>query len=114
MTGSPDGFVEYRGALPLWVVDRPDAALTGTSLDVSVFLRDCSYHSPQPLASGSTFERATASDGSSVTVLCDPSRRIEIQLRGAAPLTDDELSQVRIDLPFVGPTLAAVQAGRHP
>ncbi len=113
--GTPDGFVEYRGSLPLWVVDGPDAALTGRSLDVSVFLRDCSSQSPQPLAGGLTFERVAASGGSrSLTVLCDPSRRIEIQLRGAAPLTDDELSQVRIDLPFVGPTLAAIQAGRHP
>jgi len=112
--GTPDGFVEYRGSLPLWIIDSPDAALTGRSLDVSVLLRECSSKSPQPLASGLTFERVAASDGSSVTVLCDPSRRIEIQLRGPASLTDDELSQVRIDLPFVGPTLAAIQAGRHP
>ncbi len=111
---TPDGFVEYRGSLPLWVADSPDAALTGRSLDVSVFLRDCSSQSPQSLASGLIFERAATSDGSSLTLLCDPSRRIEVHLRGATPMTDEELSQVRIDLPFVGPTLAAIQAGRHP
>lgn len=114
LTETPDGFVEYRGSLPLWIVDSPDAALTGRSLDVSVFLRDCSSQSPQSLASGLTFERVAAPDGSSVTVLCDPSRRIEVQLRGAMPMTDEELYQVRIDLAFVGPTLAAIQAGRHP
>ncbi len=111
---TPDGFVEYRGSLPLWIIGSPDAALTGRSLDVSVFLRNCSSQSPQSLASGLTFERAAASDGSSVTVLCDPARRIEVQLRGATPLTDSELYQIRIDLAFVGPTLAAIQAGQHP
>ncbi len=111
---TPDGFVEYRGSLPLWVVDSPDAVLTGRDVAVSVFLRECSYPAGQSTAAGLSFERIARSSDSSETELCDRSKRIEISLHSATPLTDQELDQVRIDLSSVGPTLAAVQAGQHP
>lgn len=112
---APDGFVEYRGSLPLWVVDDPDASLNGRNAAVSTFLRECSGRGVRTTPTGLVLEAVQAPNGSgSLTVLCDPVRRIEIWLRRATPLTDKEMDQVRIEVLSVGPTLDAVQRGQHP
>lgn len=111
---TPDGFVEYRGSLPLWVVDSPDASLSGKAGALSVFLRECSARAATPTVAGLIAERVVGPDAGFVTIFCDPVRRTEIGLRSAAPLSDEEVDQVSLDLLSVGPTLAAVQSGRRP
>lgn len=111
---SPDGFMEYRGSLPLWVVDSPDLSLQGMNVDFSAFLRKCSARTPQPTATGLIAERVNSPSAGSVTILCDPPEGIEIWLSSPAPLTDEEVDRIGVGVLSVGPTLAAVQSGRRP
>lgn len=118
-----DGFIEYRGSLPLWVVDSPNAHLRGGDLGsgilgggpVSVFFRECSEPSSETSPAGLTFTPSEfhPARGTYVAVLCDVASRIEIWLDTAEPLSHEEIAQVDVALLTVGSTLSAVQDGRH-
>lgn len=116
---NPDGFVEYRGSLPLWPVDDADARLGGTQTAVSVFLgrSGCELTvSPRLTAGGLDSYRLDPPDqrSSGSTLLCDRVNQLRIILDASRPLTDDEIDQVRIKVMSLGPTLAALQRGEHP
>ncbi len=113
--GTPDGFVEYRGPSLLWIADSPNAYLDRGDVAVSVFMRECAARAVQPTATGLIFDRVDdPARGRPLTVLCDPARRIEIWLATPQPLSDEEIDRVDVDVLSVGPTLAAIQSGRHP
>lgn len=113
LADTPDGFVEYRGSLPLWVADRPDASLSGRAVALSAFVRQCSARAAQPTATGLMVERVIRPDGA-VTILCDSRNRLEIWLIGDAPLSEEEVDLVDVEVLSVGSTLAAVQSGQRP
>lgn len=114
-----DGFLEYRGSLPLWTVDDADARLGGSQAAVSVFLGGggCELTAfPRRTAGGLDSYRSYPPDerpGSS-TMLCDRVNQLRIILRASRPLTDEEIDRVRIDVVSLGSTLAALQRGEHP
>lgn len=114
-----DGFVEYRGSLPLWTVDDALARLGGTQTAVSVFIGGpgCGLTtSPRRTAGGLDAYRVTPPRElpGSWTMLCDPVNQLRIDLHASRPLTDEEIDRVRIHVVSLGPTLAALQRGEHP
>lgn len=115
---TPDGFVEYRGSLPLWTIDDADARLNGPVTSVSLFLGDsCSQvEVPRVTASGLDSYRSAYLDaplGNSVQ-LCDRNNRLRLDLRTSRPVTDEEVDRVRIEVVKLGATLAARQRGEWP
>lgn len=111
---TPDGFPEYRGSLPLYIVDSPDITIRAKNLTVQAFLRDCSARLPRPAPAGDglSFERVERpGDDGPVTLLCDAGNHVELWLPS---LTDEEIGEVAVDVVSVGPTLDAVRSGRNP
>jgi hypothetical protein len=111
---TPDGFVQYAGSLPLWIVDSPDALLSTNTVALSTFMRECSARAARPTETGLIVERVNSPDAGVLTMLCDPTRRIEMWLRTAEPPSDEEVDRIKLDVLSVGPTLAAVQRGQRP
>lgn len=110
-----DGSAEYRGSLALWVADAPDVIVRGDNGLVSVFFRDCSTTSSQRTPAGLTLTRIFDQDrGSNLAVLCDVNSRVEIWLDTPAPVPDEDLARVDVQVLTVGVTLRAVQQGNHP
>lgn len=106
-----EGFVEYRGSLPLWVVDSPDLVMRGQRVAVSVFLRECTAHSPTS-STAAGLELATLEDAqraTSLTLLCARTQRIEVGIDAAEHLSDGDAGKVDVEVIRTGRTLSAVQ-----
>ena len=106
-----DGYPQYRGSLPLWVVDAPDAAIRGRGMSLSVFMRDCTAS-----ASGSTVTGPIVESGEGRTVMCDASRKVEVQVTSSTPLPGDIVNNLNLFVVVrsTGSSLAGIQAGLHP
>src|SRR5436305_13312380 len=76
-----DGYPQYRGSLPLWIVDVPDAAIRGRGMSLSVFMRHCSPSASGPTATGPILE-----SGDGRTVICDASGTVEVWVTSTTPL----------------------------
>lgn len=112
---TPDGFVAYEGSLPLWLIDSPDAYLTGREISVSLFMRDCSLPASRPTATGLAFGRFDdPAPERKVTGVCDLHNKIEICLDTPSPLADDRIDLVDVEVLSIGSSLEALQLGRHP
>lgn len=115
---TPDGFLEYRGSLRLWLVDGADARLGGSQTAVSVFLSNlCPPRvAPRPTAGGLESYPTDNPDGSpgADAELCDRANPLTIRLHTSRPLTDGEIDRVRVQVVSVGSTLAALRRGEHP
>jgi len=94
LAATPDGFVEYRGSLPLWTIDDAFARLGGTQASLSVFLGDdCSLTElPRLTAGGLDSYRSVNPDGPpGSAVLCDRVNQLRIGVHTSRPLTDEEI-----------------------
>jgi len=117
---TPEGFVEYRGTLPLWVVDSPDATITRGGVSLSLTLPKgpgggCLPQMAARTASGYAFERIDKLSRSGPEIrLCAPANGIDVGISTPRPLTDEEVDQVALEVVSVGSTLAAIQRGQHP
>lgn len=110
-----DGFATYEGSLPLWLIDSPDAYLTGNEVSVSLFMRECSLFTSRPTATALVFGRFDdPAPGRKVTGVCDLRNKIEIWLDTWKPLADDQIDVGDVEVLSVGSTLEALQRGRHP
>ena len=112
-----DGFVEYRGSLPLWTVDSPDAGLRSSQAGLSVFIGDNCPLTTAPRRTAQGLDSYRIDDPASsrgLAELCDRTDHLRIDLHAARPLTDEALDTVRLEVRSVGMTLAAVQRGEHP
>lgn len=94
----PDGYVEYRGTLALWAVDRPDVTIGDDRNQVAVILGD----------------NCTGSAAGGFTEVCDHANRLRVNIRAARPLSVEEVADVRVQVLSVGSSLAAIQRGEHP
>jgi hypothetical protein len=108
--GTPDGFGEYRGSLPLSIVDGPVATLSANGVELSALVRDCRPLG-KPTKPGMTVEDAGSPGTGTVTSLCDPVNRIAIQLRTAASLSGEDVDGVKVEVLSAGSFLAAVRPG---
>lgn len=106
-----DGYPQYRGSLPLWVVDAPDAAIQGRGMSMSVFIRDCTASASGPALTGPSVE-----SGDGRTVICDASRKVEVWLTSSMPLPGNILNNENLFVMVrsIGSSLAGIQAGLHP
>jgi hypothetical protein len=106
-----DGYPQYRGSLPLWVVDAPDAAIQGRGMSLSVFMRDCTAS-----ASGATVTGPIVESADGRTVMCDASRKVEVQVTSSTPLPDSLVNNANLFVAVrsIGSSLAGIQAGLHP
>lgn len=116
---TPDGFVEYRGSLPLWPVDDADARLAGTRTAISVFLGGGGCSStvfPRLTAGGLESYRWQNPDDfpGGTTELCDRLNGLRVRLHTSALVSDGEIDRVRVEVVAVGSTLAALRRGEHP
>ncbi len=104
-----------EGSLPLWLIDSPDAYLTGNEVSVSLFMRECSLFASRPTATGLVFGRFDdPARGGKVTGVCDLHNKLEVWLDTPDSLADQEVDQVGVEVLSVGSTLDAVQQGLHP
>jgi hypothetical protein len=106
-----DGYPRYRGSLPLWIVDAPDAAIRGRGMSLSVFMRTCTTSPSGATGTGPIVESA---DGR--TVMCDASRKVEVQLTSSTSLPGNIVNNANLFVlvQSIGSSLAGLQAGLHP
>lgn len=114
---TPDGFVQYQGSLPLWVVDGPQAHVDDSHLYLSLFLDDACGRGSEampPTVGGLSAGRMQQGSGLQGAEFCDHANRLRIWLLTSPAPTDDEIHLVQADVLSVGQTLAAIQRGEHP
>jgi len=106
-----DKYPQYRGSLPLWLIDAPDAVIRGRGMSLSVFMRDCTVSASGPTATGPIVE-----SGDGRTVMCDASRKVEVQLTSRTSLPGNIVNNVNlfVMVQSIGSSLAGIQAGLHP
>jgi hypothetical protein len=106
-----DGYPQYRGSLPLWIVDAPDAAIRGRGMSLSVFMRGCTASASGPTVTGPIVE-----SGDGRTVMCDASRKVEVQLTSSTSLPGNIVNNLNlfVVVQSIGSSLASIQAGLHP
>jgi hypothetical protein len=112
-----EGFLMYRGRLPLWLVDAPSAYVIGKELRVSAFMGGCGagVYPVRPTGTGLvSWHFEDPAPGRKVSGLCDLARKLEIWLDTPGMLSDDELDRVDIEVLSVGSALDALQRGWHP
>lgn len=118
VAGTPDGFVVYRGNLPLWTIDSPDLSFSGAQTAVSVLSGGCQQPDSFPQQTAGGLESYTrdipGEPPGGTTELCDRANGLRIVLRTSRRLTDEETDRVRVRVLSLGPTLAALQRGEHP
>lgn len=115
VTATPDGFLEYQGALTLWTVDARDLRLHHDDTTLSVFLRSCSSPSDESTPAGLRISHIDDPNrGDHLTVLCDIDQRIEIWLEAPTPTPDTSLERIDIEIVTAGSTLTAIQDDHAP